>query len=305
MRLGSYACRLAPDSLAFRLYGEEIIHERHRHRYEFNCLYEKTLDRARPADRRPVARRQVRRDRRTARTSRGTWPCSSIRSSSRSRCARIRSSPASSRPPTSARWRVQGVATNVTAIGDRRGERCAWLTARGLGLRARRPCRSPKCRSPTTSCSAASRSCSSPGPCVIESEAHALELGRGDRRRSPGAPACPTSSKRRSTRRTARRPRRSAARASTRGSRSWRESARELGVPVLTDIHEAWQAERGGEGRRRAADSRVPVAPDGPARGRRADRPRRQHQEGPVSRAARHEARAREGARVGQRRACS
>ena len=43
MRLGSYACRLAPDSLAFRLYGEEIIHERHRHRYEFNCLYEKTL----------------------------------------------------------------------------------------------------------------------------------------------------------------------------------------------------------------------------------------------------------------------
>jgi CTP synthase len=43
MRLGSYACRLTPDSLAFRLYGEEIIHERHRHRYEFNCLYEKTL----------------------------------------------------------------------------------------------------------------------------------------------------------------------------------------------------------------------------------------------------------------------
>ena len=43
MRLGSYACRLSPDSLAFRLYGEEIIHERHRHRYEFNCLYEKTL----------------------------------------------------------------------------------------------------------------------------------------------------------------------------------------------------------------------------------------------------------------------
>jgi CTP synthase len=43
MRLGSYACRLAPDSLAFRLYGDEIIHERHRHRYEFNCLYEKTI----------------------------------------------------------------------------------------------------------------------------------------------------------------------------------------------------------------------------------------------------------------------
>src|SRR4026209_361875 len=36
MRLGSYACELAPDSLAFRLYGEEIIHERHRHRYEIH-----------------------------------------------------------------------------------------------------------------------------------------------------------------------------------------------------------------------------------------------------------------------------
>jgi CTP synthase len=43
MRLGSYACRLTPDSLAFRLYGEEIIHERHRHRYEFNCAYEQAL----------------------------------------------------------------------------------------------------------------------------------------------------------------------------------------------------------------------------------------------------------------------
>jgi CTP synthase len=43
MRLGSYACRLSPDSLAFRLYGEEIIHERHRHRYEFNCAYEQAL----------------------------------------------------------------------------------------------------------------------------------------------------------------------------------------------------------------------------------------------------------------------
>ena len=66
MRLGSYACRLASDSLAFRLYGEEIIHERHRHRYEFNCLYEKALTDARPPHRRPVARRQVRRDRRAA-----------------------------------------------------------------------------------------------------------------------------------------------------------------------------------------------------------------------------------------------
>src|SRR3989454_113158 len=43
MRLGTYACELAPGSLAHRVYGSTLIHERHRHRYEFNCLYERTL----------------------------------------------------------------------------------------------------------------------------------------------------------------------------------------------------------------------------------------------------------------------
>ncbi len=43
MRLGSYACDLAPGSLAQRVYGSNQTQERHRHRYEFNCLYERTL----------------------------------------------------------------------------------------------------------------------------------------------------------------------------------------------------------------------------------------------------------------------
>jgi CTP synthase len=43
MRLGSYACDLTPGSLAHRVYGTSRIHERHRHRYEFNCLYEREL----------------------------------------------------------------------------------------------------------------------------------------------------------------------------------------------------------------------------------------------------------------------
>jgi CTP synthase len=43
MRLGRYACQLAPGSLAQRIYGASLIHERHRHRYEFNCLYEESL----------------------------------------------------------------------------------------------------------------------------------------------------------------------------------------------------------------------------------------------------------------------
>ncbi len=43
MRLGSYACQLRPSSRSHALYGSDVIHERHRHRYEFNCLYEKAL----------------------------------------------------------------------------------------------------------------------------------------------------------------------------------------------------------------------------------------------------------------------
>jgi len=43
MRLGEYACQLTTGSLAERVYGARLIHERHRHRYEFNCLYEPQL----------------------------------------------------------------------------------------------------------------------------------------------------------------------------------------------------------------------------------------------------------------------
>ncbi|HIK54010.1 MAG TPA: CTP synthase [Synechococcales cyanobacterium M55_K2018_004] len=39
MRLGLYPCRITPNTLAERLYGEEVIYERHRHRYEFNNAY--------------------------------------------------------------------------------------------------------------------------------------------------------------------------------------------------------------------------------------------------------------------------
>ena len=39
MRLGVYPCRIAPDTLAQKLYGEQVVYERHRHRYEFNNSY--------------------------------------------------------------------------------------------------------------------------------------------------------------------------------------------------------------------------------------------------------------------------
>jgi len=46
MRLGAQPCRLVSDSLAHRLYGKEIIEERHRHRYEFNNVYRSPLEQA-------------------------------------------------------------------------------------------------------------------------------------------------------------------------------------------------------------------------------------------------------------------
>jgi CTP synthase len=39
MRLGLYPCRLTPNTLAHSLYQQEVIYERHRHRYEFNNAY--------------------------------------------------------------------------------------------------------------------------------------------------------------------------------------------------------------------------------------------------------------------------
>ena len=36
MRLGAYPCRITDGSLAHRVYGALEVHERHRHRYEFN-----------------------------------------------------------------------------------------------------------------------------------------------------------------------------------------------------------------------------------------------------------------------------
>ncbi|MEZ5973336.1 MAG: hypothetical protein R3E96_00425 [Planctomycetota bacterium] len=39
MRLGAYECHLKAGSLAHKLYGNAVISERHRHRYEFNNTY--------------------------------------------------------------------------------------------------------------------------------------------------------------------------------------------------------------------------------------------------------------------------
>ncbi|MCU0970776.1 MAG: CTP synthase [Gammaproteobacteria bacterium] len=44
MRLGGQECRLAAGTISRRVYGREVIRERHRHRYEFNNSFRQTLE---------------------------------------------------------------------------------------------------------------------------------------------------------------------------------------------------------------------------------------------------------------------
>ncbi len=46
MRLGLYPCKLAEGSHAKEIYGENLIYERHRHRYEFNNEFRKAMQEA-------------------------------------------------------------------------------------------------------------------------------------------------------------------------------------------------------------------------------------------------------------------
>lgn len=46
MRLGLYPCKLAENALSRGIYGDELIYERHRHRWEFNNRFRKELSKA-------------------------------------------------------------------------------------------------------------------------------------------------------------------------------------------------------------------------------------------------------------------
>ena len=46
MRLGAYPCRVLPGTRAFEAYGEEVVYERHRHRYEVNNAFRDALQEA-------------------------------------------------------------------------------------------------------------------------------------------------------------------------------------------------------------------------------------------------------------------
>ena len=44
MRLGTYPCKIQPDTMAKDIYNNEIIYERHRHRYEVNNKFRNELE---------------------------------------------------------------------------------------------------------------------------------------------------------------------------------------------------------------------------------------------------------------------
>lgn len=46
MRLGAYPCQLKKGSLAHKVYGKDVVKERHRHRYEFNNNYRESFEKA-------------------------------------------------------------------------------------------------------------------------------------------------------------------------------------------------------------------------------------------------------------------
>ena len=46
MRLGRYPCKIVPETLAAGVYGEALVYERHRHRYEVNNGYRDALSQA-------------------------------------------------------------------------------------------------------------------------------------------------------------------------------------------------------------------------------------------------------------------
>lgn len=46
MRLGTYPCEIKPGTLAYSIYGQPLVNERHRHRWEFNNTYLERFEQA-------------------------------------------------------------------------------------------------------------------------------------------------------------------------------------------------------------------------------------------------------------------
>ena len=106
MRLGADPVKLHAGTRAREIYGEAVIYERHRHRYEVSISPAQAARGRRACRLRHVARRAARRDHRAAPTTRSSSPRSSTRSSSRAPSAPRRCSATSSAPRCAARGRA-------------------------------------------------------------------------------------------------------------------------------------------------------------------------------------------------------
>ena len=172
MRLGRYACELAPGSLARQIYGTDVDL-----RAAPPPLRVQLPVRAGAARERACASRAARPTASSSRSpscpaTRGSSPCSSIPSSSRGRSSRTRCSPASS----SAAYQQK--------LGT---PRSACSTPSVAGVMAGRG----RCRPGPVTFGTGHPLAFILGPCVIESEAHALDIAAGARRPSPGALGVP------------------------------------------------------------------------------------------------------------------
>ena len=200
--------------------------------------------RARPAPERPLARRLSSSRSSSFRRIPGSSAASSIRSCSRVPRARTRSSPASSPRRwrrSSARRRAPASATRRRRAKARTDDRCALSPRRALPDRGSVRARGRRAQPARRRASRAPRRARA-GRHHLQGE---LRQGQSLERRRVSRP----------------RPRR--------GTRRARSRARATGLPILTDVHLPGPVRGGGAGRRRPADSRVPLPPDRPARRRR------------------------------------
>ena len=145
MRLGAQAVEVADGTRAREAYGEAVVHERHRHRYEVNNHYRPRLVEAGLVVSGTFQEGGSSRSS-SCPTTRGSWRASSTRSSSRGRRGRRRSSATSS-----ARARALARATRTRGSRRRaRSRRCARRAAvvqRRRGAASSRRSRSRELRS--------------------------------------------------------------------------------------------------------------------------------------------------------------
>ena len=115
MRLGAYPAMLDAGSQIAKLYGTEIVSERHRHRYEFNARYRARLEEAGCA---------------------AAAPRRTVGSSSSSSCPRTRTwsaprrTPSSSRAPTDP-TRCSSGSSTPRCSAPRGATRTCWTSALG------------------------------------------------------------------------------------------------------------------------------------------------------------------------------